>query len=103
MAHLKRFELVKGDAARTVPAYFKAHPETIVSLAIFDFDIYKPTKAALAAVKPHICKGTILVFDELCDDIFPGETVALQETFGINNLAIKRFPMTARLSYCEIT
>jgi hypothetical protein len=103
MSHLKRFELVKGDAMRTVPRYFSAHPETIVSMAIFDFDIYKPTKAALAAVKPHLCKGSILVFDELCDDIFPGETVALQETFGLNSLRIRRFPMTARLSYCEIT
>jgi len=102
MSHLKRFELVKGDATQTIPAYLKAHPETIVSLAIFDFDIYKPTKVALEALKPHLCKGSILVFDELCDDIFPGETVALQEVFGLNNCRIKRLPMTARVSYMEI-
>ena len=35
MSHLKRFELVKGDAAETIPQYLKAHPETIVSLADF--------------------------------------------------------------------
>ena len=102
MSHLKRFELVKGDATETIPAYLKAHPETIVSLAIFDFDIYKPTKVALEALKPHLQKGSILVFDELCDDIFPGETVALQEVFGINNCRIKRYPMAARVSYMEI-
>ena len=84
------------------PAYFKQHPETIVSLAIFDFDIYKPTKAALKAVKPHLAKGSVLVFDELCDDIFPGETIAVQEVFGINNLKVKRFPFAARVSYTEI-
>jgi hypothetical protein len=102
MSHLKRYELSKGDATRTVPAYFKKHPETIISLAIFDFDIYAPTKAALSAIKPNLCKGSILVFDELCDDIFPGETIALKEVLGLNNLKVQRFPMTSRLSYIQI-
>jgi len=101
-SHLKKFELVKGDATETVPQYLKEHPETIISLAIFDFDIYKPTKASLEAVKPHLMRGSILVFDELCDDIFPGETVALNEVFGLNNVRIQRLPMTARISYMEI-
>ncbi|OGM62434.1 crotonobetainyl-CoA--carnitine CoA-transferase [Candidatus Woesebacteria bacterium RIFCSPLOWO2_01_FULL_39_23] len=102
MAHIKRYELVKGDAVETVPAYLKKHPETIISLSIFDFDIYAPTKAALEAIKPHLCKGSILVFDELCDDIFPGETVALNETLGLNNVRVQRFPMTSRISYLVI-
>jgi hypothetical protein len=100
--HLKKYELVKGDAVETVPRYLERHPETIISLAIFDFDIYVPTKAALAAIKPHLCKGSILVFDELCDDILPGETVALREVFGLNNVRIQRLPMTSRISYLEI-
>ena len=102
ISHLKKFELVKGDALVTVPAYLKKHPETIVSLAIFDFDIYAPTKAALEAIRPRLHKGSILVFDELCDDIFPGETVALLETLGLNSLKINRMPMTARISYVEL-
>lgn len=99
ISHLKKYELVKGDAAQTVPTYLSAHPETIISLAIFDFDIYAPTKVALEAIKPHLAKGSVLVFDELCDDIFPGETLALRETFGLNDLRIQRIPMTARMSY----
>jgi|SRR5579859_812060 len=102
IGHLKKYELVPGDAVQTVPAYLARHPETIISLAIFDFDIYTPTKAALQAVQPHLCKGSVLVFDELCDDVFPGETVALNETLGLNNLRIQRLPMTARLSYAVI-
>jgi hypothetical protein len=102
MSHLKRYELVKGDAVKTIPEYLKKHPETIISLAIFDFDIYAPTKAALEAIKPHLCKGSILVFDELCDDILPGETIALRETWGLNNVRLQRFPMTARISYLEV-
>lgn len=102
VSQLKKFELVKGDARRTVPQYLKNHPETMVALAIFDFDIYAPTKAALKAVKPHLSKGSILIFDELCDDIFPGETVALKEILGLNNVKVQRFPMTSRVSYVEI-
>lgn len=102
MSHLKRYELVKGDAVKTIPEYLKRHPETIISLAIFDFDIYAPTKAALEAIKPHLCKGSILVFDELCDDILPGETIALRETWGLNNVRVQRFPMAARISYLEV-
>ncbi len=99
ISHLKKFELVSGDATLTIPAYLKRQPETLVSLAIFDFDIYKPTKAALEAVKPHLFKGSVLVFDELGDDIFPGETIALREVFNLNDLKIERHPMTARVSY----
>jgi len=101
MSHLKRFELVKGDGIKTVPAYFKRHPETMISLAIFDFDIYAPTKVALKAIKPYLFKGSILVFDELCDDVFPGETIALKEVLGLNKVSVKRLPMTSRISYIE--
>jgi len=97
--HLKKFELVRGNATETIPAYLKRQPETIVSLAIFDFDIYQPTRAALEAIKPHLFKGSVLVFDELADDIFPGETVALREVFNLADLKIERLPMTARVSY----
>jgi hypothetical protein len=102
ISHLKKYELVKGDAAQTIPEYFKNNPETIVSLAIFDFDIYKPTKIALESIKSHLFKGSILVFDELCDDIFPGETIALREVLGLDGVRIKRFPMASRVSYIEI-
>ncbi len=102
ISHLKKFELVKGDAVQTIPDYLKRHPETIVSLAIFDFDIYKPTKAALEAIKPHLMKGSVLVFDELCDEIFPGETLAAREVLGLNNMRVERMPMAARISYMVV-
>ena len=102
MSHLKRFELVKGDAVQTVPAWFDAHPEAVVSLAIFDFDIYAPTKAALEAAKPRLFKGSVLVFDELADDVFPGETIAVQEVLGLNNLRIQRSPSVSRVCYAVV-
>ena len=45
---------------------------------------------------------SVLVFDELSDDIFPGETLAVNEVLGLRNLRLQRFPMTARVSYCVI-
>jgi hypothetical protein len=62
MSHIKRYELVKGDALETIPVYFERYPETIISLAIFDFDIYTPTRKALEAVSPRLFKGSVLVF-----------------------------------------
>ncbi len=99
ISHLTKFELVKGDATATIPDYLKRHPETVISLAIFDFDIYAPTKVALECLKPYFVKGSVLVFDELCDDIFPGETVALREVFDMTQLRVERLPTTARVSY----
>ncbi len=99
ISHLKKFEIIKGDAVETVPDFFRKNPEVLVSLAVFDFDLYTPTKVALEAVKGRLFKGSVLVFDELSDDIFPGETLALMETLGVGHLRIRRFPMTARVAY----
>jgi hypothetical protein len=100
--HIRRFELVKGDARETVPAWFAKHPEIIVSLAIFDFDLFQPTLVALETIKPRLFKGSVLVFDELCDDVHPGETLAVMEVLGLSNLRIKRMPMVSRVSYVVV-
>jgi hypothetical protein len=44
----------------------------------------------------------VLVFDELCDDIFPGETLAAREVLGLANMRVQRMPMTARISYMVV-
>lgn len=99
IAHKKKFDLVQGDATQTLPAYLKAHPETIIALAYFDFDLYQPTKACLEAIMPHVTKGTVLAFDELnCPD-FPGETIAVREVLGLSSHAIRRDPSSPLTSY----
>ena len=97
--HIKKFEICSGDATRTLPEYLERNPETIVSLAYFDFDIYAPTKVCLEAIKPRLVKGSILAFDELNDPDSPGETLALMEVFGLNNVRLRRYSYTARTSY----
>ena len=84
---------------KTIHEYLDDNPETIVALAYFDFDVYEPTKICLEAIKPRLVKGSILGFDELNDPDSPGETQALIEVFGLNNIRLKRYPYTSRTSY----
>lgn len=99
ISHIQKFSLVKGDATQTVGKYLDEHPETIISLAYFDFDIYEPTKVCLERIIPHLTKGSILAFDELNYPTFPGETVALREVLGTNNIRLRRSPFSGYQSY----
>ena len=91
LSHIKKFELIKGDASKTVGAYLKKNPETIIGMAVFDMDVYKPTKEVLKAIKHRLFKGTILVFDEINLSEFPGETIALLEEIDIRDLKLQSF------------
>lgn len=99
MAHIKKFELVPGDACENCAQYLVDNPETIVALAYFDFDIYEPTRKCLELIRPHLVKGSVLGFDELNDHDSPGETIALAEVFGLNNIELKRYRYASRASY----
>jgi hypothetical protein len=83
-------KLIDGDAEVTVPKYFKEFPETIVSLVYFDIGLYKPTKAALEAIKPHLMPGSVLVFDELTWPGAPGEAIAFKEVFSSGSYSIEK-------------
>jgi len=95
----KKYELVKGDATQTIRSYLEEHPETIVALAYFDFDIYAPTKACLEAILPRMPKGAVIGFDELNCPEFPGETLAVMETLSLPRCALRRSPLNPLCSY----
>jgi hypothetical protein len=90
MAHIKKYELVKGDACDTVDAYFKEHPETIIALAYFDMQLHKPTKKCLKAIRPYITRGTVIAMDDLNCSEFAGETLAFKEVIGLDRYRIIR-------------
>ncbi len=90
LSHLRKFELIEGDATETLPRYLKDHPETIVAMAYFDFDLYEPTKKCLELLKGYFTKGSVIGFDELNSAVFPGETVAVREVLGLDRYAIHR-------------
>jgi hypothetical protein len=102
LSHIKKYELIKGDATLTLQNYLHAHPETIVALAYFDFDLYEPTKKCLALIKNHLTKGSVLGFDELGLPAFPGETVAMKEEIGLSRYAIRRSPLNPWSSYAVV-
>lgn len=96
---LQRFELVKGDVCETFPAWLERHPESLVALAYFDMDIYRPTREALEALLPRLTRGSVIGFDELCLEAFPGETVALREVLDLSRHRLIRSPYSGNQSY----
>lgn len=102
ISHMKKFELIKGDASEKLEKYLKDHPETIISLAYFDFDLYKPTKACLKLIKNHITKGTVIGFDELNTPDYEGETLAFEEELGLKNHRIVHSMYSTVNSYIVI-
>lgn len=80
--HIERLEILKGDAVEQLQRYLAAHPETIVSLAYFDLDLYEPTKACAELLLPCLVPGAVIAFDEFNHSVFPGETAAAKEVFG---------------------
>uniref|UniRef100_UPI004048B656 hypothetical protein n=1 Tax=Rheinheimera sp. TaxID=1869214 RepID=UPI004048B656 len=100
--HIKKYEIVKGDATATLAQYLADNPQTIIAMAYFDFDIYEPTKKCLELIKGHLTKGSVIGFDELNYHKFPGETLALKEVFGLDKYAIRRSPLSPLTSYIVI-
>lgn len=102
IGHINKIELVKGNAVKTIPDYLKKNQHLIVSLLYLDFDLYEPTKVALKNFIPRMPKGSIIAFDELNHPDWPGETTALIEELGINNLKIERFYFDSIRSYAVL-
>lgn len=92
LSHIRKFELIEGDASITIEPWLNNNPHAIISMAIFDMDLYKPTKDVLEKIIPRLTKGSLLVFDELNHAGFPGETKAVMEVLGLNNIKLERFP-----------
>lgn len=91
LSHIKKFELVKGDAGKTINNYLKNNNQTIIALAILDMDVYDPTKKVLQKIKDRLFKGSVLVFDQLNHPDFPGETKAVLEILGVRKFKLKSF------------
>ena len=99
LGHIPKIELVKGDATKTIEEYITNNPHLVVSMLYLDFDVYLPTKKAIELLRPRMPIGSMIVFDELHIKEWPGETQALQDTLGISNLKIQRFPFHPQISY----
>lgn len=101
-SHLKKYTLYKGDASSTVDELLEERPDLVVSLVIFDMDIYEPTRDVLQKLKPHFHKGTILVFDEFNCPHFPGETIAAMGELDFSKIEFIQSPYLPFNTICKI-
>lgn len=99
LGHMSRNELVIGDACQTIPRYVEENKHVVVALLYLDFDLYEPTKIAIETFWPRMPKGAVLAFDELSQKLWPGETMALFDSIGIETLRIQRFEFNPQISY----
>lgn len=102
VSHVKKFEIVKGDATKTLKKYLLREKQTIVAFAFFDMDIYKPTKDCLKLLTNYLTKGSIIAFDELNCDYAKPITNALKEVFDLKTIEIKRISHISKISYFKI-
>lgn len=98
----RKHQLVKGDVLDTVPRWLQDNPHASISMAVFDMDIYTPTKATLELILDRMPKGALLVFDEFNCPFFPGETQAVNEVLGIRNLGLQKHPLQTYCAFCEM-
>lgn len=97
--HFPKVDLVKGDFEQTAQRYLDNHPHLVVSCLYLDFDIYRPTKVALDLFLPRVPKGGVVAFDELNEEAFPGETIAVLERMNLNTMRVRRFDFEPRISF----
>jgi hypothetical protein len=102
LGHIPKGHLIRGDIARTAPQFIRDNPHLVVSMLFLDADLFEPTKAALEAFVPRMPRGALLVFDELDNPQWPGETLAALNTIGLNKLRLERLEWDPYISWARI-
>ncbi|MGC5033531.1 TylF/MycF/NovP-related O-methyltransferase [Micromonospora sp. DT229] len=92
VAHVQRTFVVEGDVRETLPRYLQDNPETIIALAIFDLDLYEPTRDVLRAIRPCLAKGSVIAFDELGHPRWPGVTAAIRDGLDLGQVTLRQIP-----------
>ena len=97
LSHIRQFEIIKGDASKTLMEWLDNNKHAIASLVYFDMDVYKPTKDCLHNILKICHKGSILCFDEINHKMWPGETLAILEELNILNYRIESNPFVSNM------
>lgn len=99
ISQIPRVELVSGDACDTIPQFLDKCKHVVVALLYLDFDIYKPTRVAIECLWERMPSGAVIAFDELNQEQWPGETMAVLDSIGISKLRLKRLSFQPQISY----
>ena len=101
LGHVEKGILVEGELPGIFSDYLGKHPELVVSLANFGLGLYEPTLEILKLLKPRLVKGSVVVFEDINQATWPGETKAFFEVFG-NQQSLQRSPVCPHISWIEI-
>jgi hypothetical protein len=99
MSHIKKYDLVEGDILKTLPEYCANNLHELISLIYIDVALYEPTKVILEQCLPNLVKGSVIVFDELNAQEYPGETIALKESGLLQKCTLVRSRILPDRSY----
>ncbi|WP_298717790.1 hypothetical protein [uncultured Oceanisphaera sp.] len=99
LGHVKNTSVFEGEASEKFSEYLDLHNETIIAMANFGLGTYEPTVKILSLIKPRLQKGSVLVFEDLNQSNWPGETKALYEVFKPEEISLQRFPFCPQLSF----
>jgi hypothetical protein len=102
LGHVGKGQIVQGHLPESVQGYMQQHPETIIAMANFGLGLYEPTLEILKAIKPRLQKGSILLFEDLNQSTWPGETRALYEVFEPYEITLHRVPYCPHLSWMKV-
>lgn len=103
IGNIPKISLHKGDISETFPKYLVDHPSSVISLLHLDLDLYLPTKKVLELAIERMPKGALVIFDEINHDDYPGETIAVIETLGLQNINLNRVDEASMAGYWVIS
>lgn len=75
-------KLCKGLFCNTLSDFLIKNPHVVFSLIHIDCDVYSSTKEVLDMVLPRLSVGGIVLFDEIFQETFPGETAGFLEVYN---------------------
>ena len=102
LGHVRKGEIVQGKLPDGFATYLQAHQETIIALANFGLGLYAPTLELLKLIKPRLQAGSILVFEDLNQATWPGETRALNDVFPPEEITLNRVPYCPHISWMKV-
>ena len=102
LGHVAKGTIVRGKLPESCGRYLEQQNETIVAMANFGLGLYEPTVAILKLIKPRLVKGSLIVFEDLNQATWPGETLAMLEVFEAGKVSLNRTPLCPHISWLTV-
>jgi hypothetical protein len=91
------FELIEGDAVKTLPLFLKKNKHLKISLLHLDLDIYRPTLFVLQKLFDKVVNGGIVLLDDYAE--ISGATEAVDKFLKNKNYKIEKLQYYKRPSF----